>query len=122
MTGRGRAANEKGKRWERAVAKHWSAQSTLQLTRTKAGRFADRADLGPVDGVAGIPHRLGLVIVDCKDHATWKIGQWIAEGLTKLQSGEKLMLVLKRPRHPVGQALAIKIMTLDQAIEEMEEP
>lgn len=114
MTKRGRSALERGKRWERAVAKYLSWRLRITVSRTKAGRFHDRADLEGL--VTIIP-----VIVDCKDwDEPWPLTSWINKGLSKVRPGESFMLVIKRPRQPVERAMTIIVTDLSQAAQLLE--
>lgn len=101
------AAQEKGKRWERACAGVLSAVLRREVVRTKAGRFHDAGDL------TGVPDWT----FQCKDYKD--VSRGLREAIDSLAEQMEVTgttygaAIVKRPGH--GAEAAYFVMPLDLA-------
>jgi hypothetical protein len=94
VTARGKAASDKGKRFERALA---ADLGTTTTRNTRPGAHTDAGDLA-VDGW----------LIEARAREAWRVERWFIDAATKAIPGERVALVLKREGHAdVADALVV---------------
>lgn len=99
MTRSRRSAKDAGTRFETAVVRHLA-------TVLEDDRIDRRAKTGAKDrgDVAGLRTRGQRVVVECKDCATLRLPEWIAEAHTEARNDDALVGVVVHKRRGVSDA------------------
>ncbi len=90
----GAAARMKGIRWERAVAQYLGTQTTRS---TRPGVHDDAGDVVMENGL----------LLECKDHGSWRVQEWFSQIERKAGPDERPALILKRRQMATAEGLVV---------------
>jgi hypothetical protein len=90
----GAAARMKGIRWERAVAQYLGTATTRS---TRPGVHDDAGDVVMENGL----------LLECKDHGSWRVQDWFSQIEKKAGPDERPALILKRRQMSTAYGLIV---------------